>query len=113
MCQALVSSYVATMVDLSTARCLCLMFDVLNMVLASSTVMLILQYSSTVRFTVGRSFMSCRVIVIGMDLMDLMDLSCHVMSCRCTAGYLQQKGVSGSTRTVYEEACSEMDTINE
>ncbi len=29
------------------------------------------------------------------------------------AGYLQQKGVSGSTRTVYEEACSEMDTINE
>lgn len=28
------------------------------------------------------------------------------------AGYLQQKGVSGSTRTVYEEACSEMDTIN-
>ncbi|CAN0018833.1 unnamed protein product [Pylaiella littoralis] len=27
-------------------------------------------------------------------------------------GYLQQKGVSGSTRTVYEEACSEMDTIN-
>lgn len=27
-------------------------------------------------------------------------------------GYLQQKGVSGSTKTVYEEACSEMDTIN-
>ena len=29
----------------------------------------------------------------------------------CT-GYLQQKGVSGSTRTVYEEACSEMHKIN-
>ncbi|CAN0202767.1 unnamed protein product [Ascophyllum nodosum] len=27
-------------------------------------------------------------------------------------GYLQQKGVSGSTRTVYEEACSEMHKIN-
>lgn len=38
-------------------------------------------------------------------------LHCNAM--QCNAGYLQQKGVSGSTKTVYEEACSEMDTINE
>lgn len=42
-----------------------------------------------------------------------------LFACFCTTcfslatGYLQQKGVSGSTRTVYEEACSEMDTINQ
>eukprot|EP00752_Nemacystus_decipiens_P011899 g10551.t1 len=38
--------------------------------------------------------------------------SCVVKS-GARMGYLQQKGVSGSTRTVYEEACSGMDTINE
>lgn len=43
------------------------------------------------------------------------DLTCLLLACvwlNLVSGYLQQKGVSGSTRTVYEEACSEMDKIN-
>lgn len=42
-----------------------------------------------------------------------MDEGTCVVKAGARMGYLQQKGVSGSTRTVYEEACSEMDTINE
>eukprot|EP00903_Cladosiphon_okamuranus_P014012 g13030.t1 len=41
-----------------------------------------------------------------------MDEGTCVVKAGARMGYLQQKGVSGSTRTVYEEACSEMDTIN-
>ncbi|CBJ26283.1 ABC transporter, ATP-binding protein [Ectocarpus siliculosus] len=42
-----------------------------------------------------------------------MDEGSCVVKTGARMGYLQQKGVSGSSRTVYEEACSEMDTINQ